>query len=45
VSVRESEQLICDSDSVEHFALYITDIEVFDDLSDDSDNNVLTDNL
>jgi len=29
VSVRESEQLICDSDSVEHFALYIIDIEVF----------------
>jgi len=40
VSVRETEQLIYDSDSVEHFVSYITDIEAFDDLSHDSDNSV-----
>jgi hypothetical protein len=45
VSVCETEQLICDSDSVEHFVSYITDFEAFDDLSDDSDNSVPTDNL
>lgn len=28
----ETQQLICDSDSVEHFVSYITDIEAFDDL-------------
>jgi hypothetical protein len=41
--VREIEQLI--GDSVEHFVSYITDIEAFDDLSDDSDSSVPTDNL
>ena len=45
MSVREIEQLICDSDSVEYFVSYITDIEAFDDLSDDSDNSVPTDSL
>ena len=44
-SVDEIEQLICFSHSVEHFVSYITDIEAFDDLSDDSDNSVKTDNL
>jgi len=45
VFVCEIEQLICGSDSVEHFVSYITDIEAFDDLSDDCDNSVPTDNL
>jgi hypothetical protein len=44
VSVCEIEQLVCDSGSVEHFVsyIYVTYIEAFDDLSDDSDNSVPT---
>ena len=45
MSVCEIEQLLCDSDSVEHFVSYITDIEAFDDLSADSKSIVTTDNL
>lgn len=45
MTVREIEHLICDSDSGGHFFSYITDIEAFDDLSDNFDNSVPTDNL
>ena len=45
IAVCEIEVMICDSDSVEHFLSYLTDIGAVDDSSEDSDNSFPTDKL
>ena len=45
VAVSETEELICNSDSEEQCVSDDSDVEAADDLSEDSDNSVLTDQL
>jgi hypothetical protein len=45
INVCETEELICDSDSVDHFVSNVTGIGAVDDLSEDSDNSVPTDKV
>jgi hypothetical protein len=45
VAVSETQELSCDSDSEELCVSDDSDIKVSDDLSEDSDNSVLTDEL